>query len=227
MVKKIRMLGMDIDNFTLAEEIGQCEEFYHRQELNIIRTVSVGMLSMAAAGGQVREGIGQADLLIIEDKEILTQAGIYSAQRLKEAGENGFMRECLKRMCQEGRRVFLVAGSRAKLGQLEEFLKTAYETMYIVGCYVLGQGSSDYDTAMNEINAAMPDAVLSVLDSPIEDGFLLQAKPKVSAKVWYSLGGNYRCQKGKLSFLIWFRQLIHKGKLKNVIHQYEDGNEKF
>lgn len=86
---------MEIDNFTLREEMVQSESFYDNQELNIIRTVSIGMLSMAADSQVVRDAICQADLLVVGDREILTEAGIYSAQRLREASEHGFMREFL------------------------------------------------------------------------------------------------------------------------------------
>lgn len=228
MVKKIRLLGMVIDNFTLCEEIQLSEDFYNRKELNIIRTISAGLLGMAAASQYVRIGIGLADLIIIGDKEILTQAGIYSAKRLKEAAGRGFMRECLKRMCQAKRRIFLVAQNAEDLGQLSDFIKTAYETMRIVGSYVLEECGSEYDTVMNEINAAAPDAVLSVLGSPKEDEFLLRAKARLSAKLWYSLGGTYCCgQQGKPPFMLWLRQLIDRRQLKKAIQQYEERNESF
>lgn len=227
MVKKIRLLGMEMDNFTLQEELMLSEAFYHKQELNIIRTVSIEMLSLAADSQAVRDGIGQADLLVVGDREILTEAGIYSAQRLREAGEHGFMREFLSRTCHSQSSFFLVAQGQGELGAFHDFLKTKYEKIRIVGSYVLDAGSDGggrmlHEAMVNEINAAAPDIILSVLGSPLEDGFLLQEKAKIGARVWYSLGAGYQDVERKPSALVWFRQLIHKGRFKNIIHQYED-----
>lgn len=225
MVKKIRLLGMVIDNFSLREEVQQGEEFYNRSELNIIRTISMKMLGLAADNRAVREGIAQADLLVVGDEEILTEAGIYSSQRLREANEHGFMQEYLKRIAESGRSVFLVAEDKEALEMLQEYLNMVYENMQIVGSYVLEVCGGDYDMAVNEMNAAAPDILVSVVSSPVEDAFLLKAKAKIGARVWYSLGEDYLDTQRGMSFVMRFRQFIHRGKFKNVIQHYEDGNE--
>lgn len=225
MVKKIRLLGMELDNFSLREEVLQGENFYNKTELNVIRTISMKMLSDAADNQLVRNGLAQADLLVVGDKEILTEAGIYSSQRLREAVEHGFMQEYLKRMSNNRRRVFLVAPTEEEMSNLREYLLTAYENMQLVGNYVLEACDGEYDIMVNEMNAALPDVIISVLDSPQEDGVLQQVKAKIDARVWYSLGSRYFDPEGKLSFIMWFQQLLHKGRFKNVVHHYDDEKE--
>ncbi len=239
MVKKIRLIGMEMDNFTLQEEMTQSETFYDRQELNIIRTVSIKVLSQAAESQAVRDGIRQADLLVVGDREILTEAGIYSSRRLREASEHGFMREFLSRMIYRQSSFFLTAQNQEELDDFREFISAEYENMKIVGEYVLDVCEGDHDIIVNEINAAAPDVVLSVLPSPQEDAFLLQEKEnnenlnstllqekeKIRARVWYSLTTEYRNMKKKPSFIFWFQQLIHKGRFKNAVHHYEDRYE--
>lgn len=225
MVKKIRLLGMELDNFTLQEEMAQSELFYDRQELNIIRTISMKMLSLAADSQPVRAGIRQADLLIVGDREILIEAGIYSSRRLREASEHGFMREFLGCMTDRRCSFFLVAQNQAELDAFLEFLKTKYEKIAVVGNYLLDACMGDPDVMINEMNAAAPDIILSVLSSPQEDTLLLQEKEKIRARVWYSLGMDYKNTEMKPSFMLRFQQLIHKGRFKNAVHHYEDRNE--
>lgn len=225
MVKKIRLIGMEMDNFTLQEEMMQSEAFYDRQELNIIRTVSIKMLSLAADSQAVRDGIRQADLLVVGDREILTEAGIYSSRRLREASEHGFMREFLSRMISRQSSFFLIAKNQDKLADFREFLNTEYENMMIAGNYLLDGCGGDYDMMVNEINAASPDVVLSVLPSPQEDMFLLGEKDKIRARVWYSLSTDYKNVKKRPSFLFRFQQLIHRERFKNAVHHYEDRHE--
>ena len=135
------------------------------------------------------------------------------------------MREFLQERIYCESSFFLVAKSQADLIAFSEFLKTEYENMRIVGNYVLDTCGNEYDMMINEINAAASDIILSVLDSPQEDAFLMQEKAKISARVWYSLGNDLKQTQKKTSFLCWFQQLIHKGRFKNVIHNYEDRHE--
>lgn len=222
MVKKIRLFGMEIDNFSLREEVLQGEDFYNKTELNIIRTISAKMLSMAAENQTVRDAIAQADLLVVGDSEILMEAGIYSSQRLREADERGFMREYLRRISKEQRRVFLVAAGPDELDTLQQFLNSAYETLQVVGRYVTESCGGEYDILVNEMNAALPDIIISVLDSPVEDELLQEERAKIDARVWYSLGSSYLGTQGKLSFRMRFARLIHREKFKNAVHHYED-----
>ena len=224
MGKKIRMLGMEIENFSLREEVMQSEDFYNRPQLNIIRTISLKMLAEAADSQAVRDGMKQADLLVAGDREILTEAGIYSVQRLKEVSGHEFMREFLSRVERCGHPVFLAAQEAGDLKRLQHFIKTSYENMAVVGSYVLAECGGDYDMAVNEINAADADILISVLDCPQEDLFLQAAKDKIRARVWYSLGNSYRRKEQKMSFTLWFRHLIHKGRFKNKIHRYDESN---
>ena len=222
MVKKIRLFGMEIDNFSLREEILQGEDFYHKTELNVIRTISMNMLSMAAENQTVRDAIARADLLVVGDREILLEAGIYSSQRLREADEHGFMKEYLKRINKEHSHVFLVADSPDALERLQQFIKSAYETLQIVGNYVTDRCGGEYDSLVNEMNAAQPDMIISTVESPVEDEILQEERAKIDARVWYSLGEFYRGTQEKLSFRMRFSRLVHKERFKNAVHNYED-----
>lgn len=97
--------------------------------------------------------------------------------------------------------------------------------MIIVGTCVLDACTQNYDRMINEINAAAPDIILSVLTSPQEDALLMQEKAKISARIWYSMSRYDQTSTKKMSFLCWFQQLIHKGRFKNAVHSYEERNE--
>ena len=225
MVKKIRLFGMEIDNYPLWEEIRLGESFYEQGKMNVIRTVSMQMLGMSVEDRQVQEGIGKADLVVIEDKEILSEAGIRSSQRLREADEHGFMQEFLKRACKNRRRVFLVAGDAEKLKEVKEFLQKAYEKMQIAGNYTAEDCRGGYDGMVNEINACAPDMILSVLESPVEDQLLSEAGARIDARVWYSMGLHYGRPAGRLPLRLFLRQLIHIGRFQTAVHQYRENHE--
>lgn len=225
MVKTIRLLGMEIENYSLHEEVLKGESFYNNGELNVIKTVSMQTLSQAVDNPLVREGIEQATMVIVEDKEILTEAGIYSNQRLWDANEHAYMKEFLKRANRNNRRFFLVAESGEEVQELMEALQERYEKLQIVGQYALESCGGDYDDAINEINTVAPQVVLSVVRTPLEEEFLAQARSKVSAELWYSIGEHFQEQTGGVSLLTRLKRLIHTGKFKTTVQNYEEKNE--
>lgn len=225
MVKKIRLFGMEIDNYPLWEEVRLGESFYEQGKMHIIRTMSMGLLGMAAEDRQIQDGIRQAELVVVEDKEILSAAGIRSSQRIREAMEHGFMKEFLKRVCRNRRRVFLVAGRSADMEHVTDFLRRTYEKLQIVGNYVIEDGRGGYDHMVNEINACVPEVIISVLESPFEEQFLAEAGVQVNARVWYSIGAHYERPSGRLPLWLHLKRLIHIGRFRTAVHQYEENHE--
>ena len=76
MKKKIEILGLPIDNYSVREAILLAEGYLNSTSMNIIETVSMKTLADAESSEAVKEVISLADLTIIGEKEILTAANI-------------------------------------------------------------------------------------------------------------------------------------------------------
>ena len=225
MVKTIRLLGMEIENYSLREELMHVEAFYEKNELSIIRTMTMKQLALAVEDQSVRDGISMADMVVMGDKEILSEAGIQSAQRLREASEHVFMQELLKRIYRNRCKVFLAVEHLGQEPLLRDFLTEKHGELQIVGAYAAEECNGEPDILFNEVNASAADTVLSVICSPLEEMFLVDAKAKLAANIWYSLGEWQSFAKSRSVLYEKCRKLIHKGKFKNVVHSYEQGNE--
>ena len=84
MINKIDILGMDIDNYTVREAMLEVEVYLNNTVMNTVETIDMKMLDIANRNDMVKECIRQLDLAVIGEKEILTAAGIHSAQRISE-----------------------------------------------------------------------------------------------------------------------------------------------
>lgn len=82
MTKKIDILGLSLDNYTVREAIRQVETFLENNVLNTIENISMQMLIDAEESETLREVIQGLDLAIIGEKEILQVAGIDTMQRI-------------------------------------------------------------------------------------------------------------------------------------------------
>lgn len=228
MIKQIQLLGMTIPNYSLREELQLAQDALRDERLRLLLTVSMQSLIKVSSSEsqQVKECVEQADLIVVEDPEILSVAGINSSQRIREAEDHLFFTELLKRLQRGQQQVYLVASKNAALEKIREILRERYEKLHIVGQYSIEDYPDDLDRMINEINGAAPDVIISVMPTPQQEEFLVANRSKLLAKLWYGLGENYGLLMEKKGFGWRMKRLIHFGRFKMHVNRYEEGEEK-
>lgn len=225
MVKKIEILGISLDNYTVKEAMLQIEDYWTYTKMSTVETISMETLVKAQTDDLLKICIENLDLAIICDKEILKAAGVTSAQRMRETAENEFFNEFMKQVMRSHRTVYLLGDTSEQTKLLQSFLKESYGKLKIAGTYALSECSGDYDAVINEVNIAVPDLILSVIPIPKQEYFLQEHKGKFNAKVWYGLGEHYANRRGVSEVAGFARKLIHKGILHSMLLRYKNDNE--
>ena len=220
MLKKIDILGIEVDNYTVREAMMQVENYLDNTIMNTIETIDMKMLELAGQDETVRACIEQLDLAVIGEKEILIAADVHSSQRLSETINHDFFREFIKRIIRNHKRVFLLAETIAQEEQLEHFLVGKYEQIEVAGHCAIEEKSNDFESVVNEINSASADVIFSILPSPLQEQFLTENNSKLGAKIWYGLSSDYapRSRISRISQIAG--RLIHKKKLQSKLHKY-------
>lgn len=228
MIKQIQLLGMTIPNYSLREELQLAQDALKDEKLQLFLIMSMQSLVRVSNSElpQLRECVEHADLVVVEDPEILSIAGIHSSQRIHEAEDHVFFTELLKRLQRGQRQVYLVASKNAALLKIKEILSDQYEKLHVVGQYSIEDYPDDLDRMINEINGAAPDVILSVMPTPQQEEFLVANRRKLLAKLWYGLGENYSLLMEKKGFGWRMKRLIHFGRFKMHVNHYEEGDQR-
>ena len=223
MVKKINILNICVDNFTVRESLLRLDTYMSSTVLNIIETVTMEQLISAGENPAVKDCLEQADLCIIGDREILSETGNDTAQRVREVCGQDFLHELLNRVVRSRKRVFLLAMTEEELGNMRQAFEEYTCRFQAAGSYAVESCSGDMDAVVNEINGTTPDVVLSALDSPVEEEFVMSYKDKIGAGIWYGIGS--ACyQKGRAKVQRTLKKLVLKGRLHHFISKYKDGD---
>lgn len=220
MIKKIEILGMNLDNYTVREAMLQVEVYLNNATMNTIENISMEMLVKAQNDEVLKECIEQLDLAIISEKEILKAAGVVSAQRMRETVDNEFVRGFMKRIERNNRTAYLLGNTSMQIQKLQEFLAQNYPKLKVSGAYALEDCTGDFDNIINEINIAEPDVIFSVLPTPQQEYFLKDNVGKFNAKIWYGLGENYAQKRGVPGVAGFAKKLLHKGMLHSMLSHY-------
>ena len=84
MIKKVDILGIQLDNYTVREAIMCVERYLSNNMLNTIESVSMQMLIDSETDPVLKKVLGSLDLAVIGEKEIIQAAGLGNMQRIKE-----------------------------------------------------------------------------------------------------------------------------------------------
>lgn len=220
MIKKIDVLGVQLDNYTVREAVRQVETYLTNDVLNTVETISMKMLMESEHDAVLKEVIDSLNLAVIGEKEILQAAGVGTMQRIRETQENDFYFEFFKRIERNKKNIFLLAETRENLELVKAQLGEEFPKLLFAGEYVMEDCVGNLDAAINEMNAVTPDVIVSVLPTPKQEHFFWEHRDKLNASIWYGAGelGMGRAHHG------FWRSLfgaVHRGRLKNRIMRYE------
>ena len=221
MIKKIDILGMQVDNYTVREAILQLDTYMNSTVLNIIETVTMKQLMQAVENPKVRACIEQADLSVIGESEILSETGAVSVQRMREIRDRDFTNKFLRRVVRNQKRIFLIAMTREDVEHMQAFFEEKNPKFTVAGSYAMEECVGDPDSVVNYINGTTPDVIISSMASPDEEAFVLDHKDKICASVWYGVGTDYDKKSGGVQVGSMLKRLMMRGKLHHTLSRYQ------
>ncbi|MFP3154265.1 WecB/TagA/CpsF family glycosyltransferase [Lachnospiraceae bacterium ZAX-1] len=225
MIKKIDILGIQIDNYSVNETMLLVENYLNATVMNTIEIISTEMIVLAKSDTTLKECIENLDLAIIGEKELLTEAKVASVSRIRETMNKDFFTEFMKRIIRNNKTVYLLCDTGAQTKQTESYLLTHYEKLIIVGSYSVEDCTGDIDTAINEMNIAAPDIILSLLPTPEQEYFLSENKGKIGAIIWLGLGQDYMRHKKMDRIRKIVKKCMNRSMLRHMMLKYKEENK--
>ena len=95
-----------------------------------------------------------------------------------------------------------------------------YPKLVLAGAAATENCVGDLEGVINEMNAATPDVIISIIPSPGQEHFLVEHRDKINANLWYGIGG-FEVHRKRSRIKGFFWNLIHRVRLKNSIEKYE------
>lgn len=188
MIKKIEIMGLELDNYPYSEALSMMESFLGDTALSPVLHIDTDRLLIAEQDEVVKEVIEEAAFTVITDAQLLTAAGETSQIRLAEVREQDFFSEFMNRIYQLDQSVYLLGISEEQIERCSGLLLKQFPHVRVLGSSVISDRIDDNAGVVNSINISMPDVILSVLESPLQEHFLKAYQKQICAKIWYGLG---------------------------------------
>lgn len=220
MMKTIEVLGIKMNINYTREQLQQVEKFFHHPNLQTVELVTAEMLLQTIENPFMGDVLGRANLVVMGDTVVLDTSGLESVGRRREIQEGRFI-QCLMKQMEQSRRTVFVLGNRAEEIRFNvEYLKKNYPRLQILDVLSLENDVVEAEDVVNAINSVIPDLVLSLLPSPLQEEFLEEHYKKINARVWLGAGQSLALLQQK-GFGVWLRQKLCKNRLKKLMDQYK------
>lgn len=222
-MKEISVLGITMTDYSLREALRAAEEFLESGPLNTMCFLNKELLMKAKDDVSLRNAVQSMDVLLVGNTDILLAGGIATGSRKKEVKENFLMRELLKRLAKEKRKIFLLGESDQALVELRTKLLDIDSGLTFFGSFAFDGPEVSELAIINEINSVVPDVIISLLPSPKQELLMSRNAGMINARLWLSLQQEVlEVKKGQgigRSFILDF---IDRYIFKKTVERFDD-----
>lgn len=219
---------MTVKDFTLREAMKKVDVFLKDGKMSTIAYITTRGLLAAESSDSLKEFLGNVDLTVTADSEILRAAGIVNRNRTREIDNDEFMQEFLKKLVRMKKSVYLLTGSQQQMDTLKQGLVSFQEKLDIIGTYsleLLDEQGYDEEYLVNEINVAMPSVIISNISTPQREAFFEANHMKLNADIWLMLKDEVVHQKLSQGIFIRLRELLVRKIFTRQVNKYRNEAE--
>lgn len=219
-MKSVEILGVAFCNGTMREMLRALEAFLENEGMHAIDVVSTPALLESQKNPLLQEAYNHIDMVLMGDVQLLKAAGISTAGRRSEIENHVFFKELLKRLGRQKKSVFLLGENNELLEALSQEMRQ--KRISVAGSYAMEELDGEIDAVINEVNAAAPDVIFAILETPFREQFFMEQRSRLDAGLWYGMGTDYLTPGSSKNLWDRVMDLIHRGKLTKSIHEYDD-----
>ena len=196
MTDGISILGVPVDNVTMAETLEKIAGYVREGSYHQIATANVDFLVHAIDNREYRENLCRCDLVVADGMPVVLASRLLGSP-LKERVAGA---DLVPLLAKQGYRIFL-------LGASPEVAAIAAARMEEMGAKIVGRLSPkiaplahfDNDSILSEIEKADPEILMVALGSPKQELWLQQNRHRLRVPVCIGIGGSLDFLAGTVS----------------------------
>jgi N-acetylglucosaminyldiphosphoundecaprenol N-acetyl-beta-D-mannosaminyltransferase len=184
-------MGLPIDIVEKKELGREIEQYLQNDYLNVIFLLTEPMIEKSAADPEYKELLENSDYLLPAGKSIL------EACPEKPSGEADIFTDysCFLEISKEylskekhfANNVYYIGKTKEEIQALVDFTAEQCPWLTAQGMYCEGMEEKD-DLLVNEINAVAPDILITALESPFQEEWVIKNSTKLNARLCIGIG---------------------------------------
>lgn len=225
-MRKTEVLGIPISDLTIRESMKKVDSFFKAGKVSTISIITMKGLLLAQDDESIQEFLRNMDLTIPADVEILRAGKIAYYNRIRDVENKVFAIEFFKKLIRQKKTVYLLSDNVANLEKLKGELLSYEENLKIIGGFSFDSTENGDDFAVNEINMAFADVLISNLESPRREEFMAQNHMKLNMSIWLMVRADANLTGAEKGLFVKVHDYIVKKLFSIRLNKYNEENEK-
>ncbi|HIW20732.1 MAG TPA: WecB/TagA/CpsF family glycosyltransferase [Candidatus Dorea intestinavium] len=188
MSETIDVLDIDINNVTAKEAIKGIISFMNQDSISIVDFISTESLIALEEQAEIKEEMKNFDLILPSDKGILLAAKVADQKILEATQKKVLVKAILKVLHRNKCKMFLLVDSLEHGTWFSEMVSRDYCGIDLVETAKVVKDNRADDMLVNAINGEEIDVVVSLLESPLQEDFIIKNKNVLNIKLFLGLG---------------------------------------
>ncbi|MCI8372479.1 MAG: WecB/TagA/CpsF family glycosyltransferase [Lachnospiraceae bacterium] len=221
MSKRVRILGMEIDNHTIREMMFLLDEYVNSDGLNLAGVVTADLLMTASENPDIRQILEHMDMHIIGDATILEVLEETYEQQVGEVQRRDLEEVFLNSLISKRKKVYWISDSENDMPALQDYMQQNYPKLNIAGSYMGDMNEENIDSIVNEINGVVPDVILFQTDLLSRLKLFIQYRNQLNAKLCICMGYRIKSKYWSPNRNSKIKTLIDQTMFKRKVVRYQ------
>lgn len=197
MRKTTDIMGVPFDHITMAEALGNLEQFLAGDKPHAIYTPNAEIMMAALREPQLKTVLCEADMLIADGAGIVLASKILKRNLPEKVSGVDLIKNSLEQFSGKGIKYFLF-GSKPGVAEMAAVnMLHSYPGIEIAGYRNGYFTESEEDEIIKQINASNADILLVALGAPKQELWIHKNKEKLKPKICIGCGGTLDILSGK------------------------------
>ncbi|MCK8828120.1 WecB/TagA/CpsF family glycosyltransferase [Natroniella acetigena] len=188
MENKVEILGVEIDNLTIQEALGQIESFLNSGQANLIVTPNPEMIIKANYDQQLKKILNSAELALADGVGLLLAAKMLGTELKERITGVELVHRLLKLGNQTGLRFYFLGSEPGVAAQAKENLQAQYPKLMIKTHHGYLDRRLE-EQVIAEIKANQIDVLLVGMGVPLQEKWLNKYLTSLQVPVGIGVGG--------------------------------------
>lgn len=199
-MQKLNILGTALTDYSLKESLALVDDYMRNGALNTVLYITTPALIMAGKDENEKHLLESMDLTLCGDADILKVARIQTVSRKYEVENYVFLKEFLRRIVRNGKKIYLLAESEEEVRRLKSELEAFQSGIIVGGSGRITGETEDIGEIINKINDVAPTAIISRMSLGVQEKWMLESRLLINAEVWLGIAGDMVLDGTKESF---------------------------
>lgn len=227
-MKELKIFGFTSKYMYLREAMRYVEKQLLTTSLTTISFIDTSLAVLSKDNMALTDILNQINLLIPEDYALLEVGGPGALSHIREINDSLYLKSFIEYFAKNKLRIFLVSDSQDSLYAIRQSLLGIDSHLTFFGSVTYSPETGLLENTINEINAAAPDIILSLLPSFQGQSLMINSRHMINARLWICLSSKTLKKAGKVSFIsrltAGINSFVSNKILKKAVTQYENSD---